>query len=202
MNIFKKLFGKRPMPDVKAIKALLVTPGKVEFGEGTLTILGYPFEPSMAYGNKVFNATEIEEVQLKSLPPAIKTGNELIFISAGYKEQLSKFATDNNIAIVERADIWGWILEPFLDTEFTDDMSIRLDKLLDEYGQGEEKVASIRKEVGEQMMKYNFDTMLWEWTHLGAFDVLSAMRAKYNREEFREFYARVMEIALLNKESV
>ena len=49
------------------------------------------------------------------------------------------------------------------------------------------------------MYKYNFDTMLWEWVGFSAFDVLRAMRTKYDKDEFREFYKRVMGIALLEK---
>jgi len=47
------------------------------------------------------------------------------------------------------------------------------------------------------MLKYNFDTMLWEWCFLGTLDVLSAMRTKYKKEQYKEFYERVMKIALL-----
>lgn len=49
------------------------------------------------------------------------------------------------------------------------------------------------------MLKYNFDTMLWEWGGFDASDVLRAMRTKYRKEEFEDFYRRVMEIALLTK---
>ena len=44
------------------------------------------------------------------------------------------------------------------------------------------------------MLKYNFDTMLWEWISLGLPDVLQAMRVKYSDEEFEEFYKRAMTI--------
>jgi hypothetical protein len=49
------------------------------------------------------------------------------------------------------------------------------------------------------MVKYNFDIMLWDWTHLGAFDVLSAMSTKYDKAEYQYFYKNVMRIALMNK---
>jgi hypothetical protein len=59
----------------------------------------------------------------------------------------------------------------------------------------------LRAEVEIQMLKYNFDTMLWEWGGFSACDVLRAMRTKYNENEFREFYKRVMKIALLNEKT-
>jgi hypothetical protein len=41
--------------------------------------------------------------------------------------------------------------------------------------------------------------MLWEWGALGLSDVLRAMRTKYDKEQYREFYKKSMEIALRNK---
>ncbi|WP_417602277.1 hypothetical protein [Owenweeksia hongkongensis] len=46
------------------------------------------------------------------------------------------------------------------------------------------------------MLKYNFDTMLWEWGGLDLSDVLAAMRVKYNDEDFGNFYKQAMEIQL------
>ena len=62
-----------------------------------------------------------------------------------------------------------------------------------------EEIDTIRHEVKEQMLKYNFDTMLWEWGGLGLSDVLSAMRVKYDKEKFVDFYNRAMEIQLRTK---
>ena len=41
--------------------------------------------------------------------------------------------------------------------------------------------------------------MLWDWGVLGLSDVLGAMRVKYNKEEFVDFYNRAMEIQLRTK---
>ena len=41
--------------------------------------------------------------------------------------------------------------------------------------------------------------MLWEWGGLGAEDVLKAMRTKYDKEDFKEFYDKVMKLALSTK---
>lgn len=41
--------------------------------------------------------------------------------------------------------------------------------------------------------------MLWDWNGLGLPDVLGAMRVKYTKEEFAEFYKRAMEIQLRTK---
>lgn len=183
------------------IDELLVSTGELTVGDDFLQIENYLFEPSVAYKQTKFGAGEIENIDLKSSPPTIKIKDELIFLTARKKDELKQFAATNNIKIIERADIWDWILLPFLDTEFTPERYQRVANLLESYGLSTEKVKTIREEVKTQMLKYNFDTMLWEWISLGALDVLRAMRPKYNKEQFNNFYQRVMKNALLTKTS-
>ena len=182
------------------VNQMLIDNSEYIFSAGKLIINNYPFKPSLAFRQKEFTANQIINIDINAAPPTMRVGNELIFLSAPDKDKLSLFASTNQIPIVNRKDIWDWLLEPFLDTEYTDDTDKRLTNLLSTYGLTEEKVFSIRQEVKIQMLKYNFDTMLWDWTHLGAKDVLFAMRTKYDTEQFASFYTRVMEIALLSDE--
>lgn len=115
------------------------------------------------------------------------------------RKELQMFTEKHNILTVERPRIWEWTLEPFLDTEYTDDTDKWLTCLLEAFGLTPEKITALWAEVETQMLKYNFDTMLWEWVILNDSDVLRAMRTKYNANEFQEFYSRVMDIALLKK---
>lgn len=55
---------------------------------------------------------------------------------------------------------------------------------------------NLRNEVGVQMWKYNFDTMLWKWGGLGQMDVLRAMQAGLSKADFEAFYWQSMAIAL------
>lgn len=181
------------------VKELLVDLGEVTIGQDILTFTDYPFRPSIAFKQATFKPSDIDNIDPTGYPPTIKVGNELLFVSAKQKDELKKFVADNNIKTVDRLDIWSWILEPFLDTEFTAETDQRLTTLLEDYGLTADKVKSLRAEVETQMLKYNFDTMLWEWGGLGVSDVLRAMRTKYNKEQYREFYKRAMEIALTNK---
>jgi len=80
------------------------------------------------------------------------------------------------------------MLEPFLNTEFTKENQDRVTERLNENGIEKHEVNKIRTEVGKQMYKYIFDTMLLDWYSLGVVDVLSAMRVKYNIEQFSDFY--------------
>ena len=181
------------------VKELLVSMGQLTIGDDFLKIENYPFEPSIAYGQTIFKANQIDDIDFKSYPPTFRVGNEVVFLTSEKKIEIEDFATKNNIKTVERSRIWDWILEPFLDTEFTNETDQRLTKLLESYGLTKDQVKSLRVEVETQMLKYNFDTMLWELGGFGSSDVLSAMRTKYKKDEYEDFYRRVMEIALLTK---
>lgn len=183
------------------VKELLVSSGKLIIGNDFLKIEDYPFEPSIAHKQTIFKTNQIDDIDIKSYPPTFRVGSELIYLTSEKKVELEEFAKKNNIKTIERPMIWGWILEPFLDTEFTTETDQRLTKLLDNYGLKTDQVKSLRAEVETQMLKYNFDTMLWEWGGFDALDVLKAMRTKYSKDEFKDFYGRVMEIALLTKKT-
>ncbi len=210
MNFFKKIFGTSEKPtgswtmfstSKKEVNDLLVSSGQLRIERDYIQIDDYPFQPSIAYGQTRILVDTIDEIDIESYPPTIKVKDELIFLTSEKRDELKEFARRNDLKIVKRPDIWGWILEPFLDTEFTKETDERLTRLLNEYGLTEEIVNSIRKEVKTQMLKYNFDTMLWEWGGLGAEDVLKAMRTKYNEEDFKEFYDKVMKLALSTKQT-
>ena len=210
MNFFKKIFGTSEKPtdgwtmfstSKKEVNDLLVSTGQLKIESDYLEIDGYPFQPSIAYGQTKISSDMIDEIDIESYPPTIKVKDELIFLTSEKRNELKEFAHRNNIKAIKRPDIWGWILEPFLDTEFTQETDERLTRLLSEYGLTKEIVSSIRKEVKTQMLKYNFDTMLWEWGGLGAEDVLKAMLTKYDEDNFKEFYNKVMKLALSTKQT-
>lgn len=210
MDFIKRLFktNKRPSDSwtmfstsKSEVKELLVSMGQLTIGDDFIKIENYPFEPSIAYRQTIFKTNQIDDIDAKSYPPTFRVGNELIFLTSDKKVELEEFATNNNIKTVERPWIWDWILEPFLDTEFTNETDQRLTRLLESYGLTNDQVKSLRVEVETQMLKYNFDTMLWEWSGFGASDVLRAMRAKYKKDEYEDFYKRVMAIALLTKKT-
>lgn len=178
------------------IHAMLDNKWEFEIEPDKIIIYNYPFKPSLAFKNAVVFSTEIKNIDVNAYPPTIRVGNELIFISKKHKDKLILFSNFNQLPIVERNDIWSWILEPFLDTEYSDETDKMLTEKLLKYGLVESEVFKIRQEIKVQMLKYNFDTILWEWVYLGALDVLFAMRSKYNTEQFTDFYTRVMNIAL------
>jgi len=210
MEFIKRLFNLDKKPSASwtmfstsksEVKELLVSMGQLTIGEDFLKIENYPFEPSIAYKQTIFKTNQIDDIDIKAYPPTFRVGNDLIYLTSEKKVELEEFAIRNNILIVERTWIWDWILEPFLDTEYTAETDERLTKLLMKYGLTTDQVSSLRAEVETQMLKYNFDTMLWEWSGFDASDVLRAMRTKYDKNEFENFYKRVMEIALITKKT-
>lgn len=203
MNFFKKILGTKKKifftPLFRSVaeyqvKKLLCGIGKSEIRENQILITEYPFEPSVAYPEKLIAASEIDSICVDFGVCKIKTAGDIVFVSAEMKESLEKFIKKYNIPLSEHSWNWSWILEPYLDTEFTEENKERVMARLSENGLEKTEVDKIRNEVGKQMYKYNFDTMLWEWCSLDLLDVLSAMRAKYNKEQFREFYKRALEI--------
>jgi len=171
--------------------------GLATFYPDHFVIADYPFTFSAAFDGKQVSTTFIENIDVSSGPLTIKVRNELVFISTEQRNEVEIFATRNRLPLVKRPEVWDWILEPFLDTEYTDERDKRLGKLLSDYGLDEPKVWALREEVGVPMLKYNFDTMLWDWCSLGLYDVLGAMRIKYKGDEYDRFYRLAMEIALL-----
>lgn len=178
------------------MKNLLCGIGHSEILKDQIKFSEYPFEPAKVYPNGVIDASEVEWICVDASPPKLKLGNDILFISAEFKEPLTDFGKRNGIKLVACRWNWDWILEPYLDTEFTAENKKRTNELLLGAGFELNEIEAIRQEVGDQMYKYNFDTMLWDWCSLGLSDVLSAMRAKYNETQFRDFYAQAMEIEL------
>ncbi|TDT45612.1 hypothetical protein CLV90_2702 [Maribacter spongiicola] len=188
------LTGFSSSKNIFTLKNLLCGIGKSEIGEKDIIISEYPFEPSIAYPTAVISAMDIECMAVDFTVCKIHVKDDIIFASAEHKEKLKQFAESNNIRLITQSWNWDWILEPYLDTEFTKENERRALERLLENGFTANEVDTIREEVKNQMYAYNFDTMLWDWCSLSLPDVLCAMRAKYNKEQFRDFYKRALEI--------
>ncbi|WP_299211076.1 hypothetical protein [uncultured Aquimarina sp.] len=198
MKFFKNIF-KSKIIKIKS-NNLFCGVGDSEIHENTILISNYPFEPSIAYPEKLITVTEIDAICVDFGTLKIKIKDDIVFLSAEKKDELKMFAERNKIPLSAYSWNWDWILEPYLDTEFTEENNKQVTARLLENGFNKIEIDTIRNEVGKQMYIYNFDTMLWDWCSLSLFDVLSAMRAKYTKEEFREFYKRAIEIEKREKQ--
>ncbi|MDT0557382.1 hypothetical protein RM697_01900 [Ichthyenterobacterium sp. W332] len=208
MNFIKNIFKQNKKESLTGaffnateseMNQLLCGIGTSKIRVNDIVISDYPFEPSIAYPNSAIKASEIIAISIDFGVCRIYVSDDIIFISNEKKEALKTFAQNNSIGLIQHSWNWDWILEPYLDTEFTKDNEQRVLKHLHENGITSLEIDQLRTEVGEQMYKYNFDTMLWDWCSLGLSDVLSAMRVKYNKVDFRAFYKKAIEIDKRNE---
>ncbi len=163
----------------------------------------YPFKPASIYPSGLVSYSHIKEIVICNFPPEIRTkSEEILFITDIKDEELKKVALNNNIDLVLRVDVWSYILEPFLDTEFTEEQQERTLQVLEENNISRQECKKLRDFVEQAMTAYNFTSGLWEWVHLGLFDLLLAFsgflsghRHKLSDEKFKMFYHQAMEIA-------
>ncbi|WP_371675728.1 hypothetical protein [Streptomyces sp. NBC_01276] len=118
-------------------------------------------------------AAAVRDADPEASPPELRThSGETVFVPAGRATELERFCARNGIPLRRRPDVWGDLLDPFLDTWFTaEEEAATLDRL-DRAGVGRAEVAGIRERVEPLMRAYNH--MLWEWHALGLDDLLAA----------------------------
>jgi hypothetical protein len=175
----------------------------VEFLADGVAFRAYPFAPASVHPSGVVSYSAVREVLPEMWPPEIRThAGEVLFVSATQKDQLLAAAARHALPIVRRIDMWALILEPFLDTEFSEQSQQRTFEILHENGVGRERCEALRQEFGPAMYHYNFATFLWEWVHLGQYDLFSAISsvpgnllAWQKGRSFATFYSEAMEIA-------
>ncbi|MFY9223781.1 MAG: hypothetical protein WAQ98_14000 [Blastocatellia bacterium] len=163
----------------------------------------YPFKPASIYPSGLVSYSHIKEIVICNFPPEIRTKDEeILFITDIKDKKLETVALKNNIALVSKVDVWSYILEPFLDTESTEKQKEETLQLLEKNNISRQECKKLRDFVEQAMTAYNFTSGLWEWFHLGLFDVLLAFtgflsghRHKLSDKKFKEFYHQAMEIA-------
>ncbi|MFB7253333.1 hypothetical protein [Streptomyces nojiriensis] len=139
--------------------------------------------PDAAPGG-VLCASAVREADPAAVPPEIRTrSGEIVFVTSVLRTELERFCTDNGIPLRSRPDVRGDLLEPFLDTG--SDRRTRaatLERLADA-GVDATEAAAIRERVGPLMAAYN--SVHWDWFHLGLADLLDAAGSDLVPEELR-----------------
>jgi hypothetical protein len=179
----------------------------VTFTETAVEFDQYPFTAASVYPSGRVEPGDIQEILVTPFPPEIWTKHgEILFVDASCKEALQRFAGLHGIPIVNRVDVWGFLLEEFLDTELTrEDREIHY-RVLQDNGISREEATAIRASVEGLMLAYNFSSFLWEWVHLGLYDLLQAYsgeltgdRYKLTEAQFREAFWNAMRIQRLGR---
>ncbi|MGW5571126.1 hypothetical protein ACWEVD_07960 [Nocardia thailandica] len=148
----------------------------VEFGADRIRYTGYEIPAATVHPDGTLAAALIRDADWSAHPPEIRTRRgETLFVPAAHSQDLALFCERAAITRVRRFDVWADLLEPFLDTEFPEaDQRATLERLRSHAGLDAAAVARIRARVDRLMTAYNIDSMLWEWTHLGLFDLVGA----------------------------
>jgi len=177
---------------------------KYQINKNDIVFTQYPFKCSYASKKKIIPAYNIQEmVETFGMPSIRVNENELVFISAVDRKLLTNFCTENAIPINKRVDVWGIILDVFLDTMHSEEWIQKSLAQLYNCGISEVECINLRQEVAGRMVAYNFTSGFWEWVHLGLCDLLyasmgflSGERYRLSDDEFEKFYFKAMEIAL------
>ncbi|MEW6732280.1 MAG: hypothetical protein AB1489_13205 [Acidobacteriota bacterium] len=176
--------------------------GSVEFLSDGIRFTDYPYPPASIYPTGIVKYLSIEEIVINAIPPEVRTSEDILFVSASLREQLMTVAKEQGIALTNRQDVWGLILEPFLDTEFTAAQQQATLELLEQNGIDRELSKRLRNRVAKAMWAYNFDSGLWDWCHLGLSDLLSALQGTLSgpehclpKEQFAAFYREAIKLA-------
>ena len=174
---------------------------RVQFAVDGLTYSDYPFPPSAAHGGRLIPWATVRDADPASFPPEIRlhTGETLV-VNALQRDELATELALRGVRIVARPDVWGWLLEPYLDTEFSPSDQARTLEHLTAAGIARGEVDRIRREVGGFVLAYN--ALQWEWIHLGLSDLLFARMSPWTRltrglrgERFSDFYWWAMALA-------
>ncbi|MFE3446237.1 hypothetical protein ACFXNW_24690 [Nocardia sp. NPDC059180] len=171
------------------------TGDRVCFGDEHLSAADLPAD------RREVSAAEIRDADPAAISPEIRTRTGItLFVSATQREDLREFCAANAITISRRFDVWADLLEPYLDTEFPDDVHRGTIVRLERAGIPAEEIARIRERVGPVVHAYN--TMVWEWVHLGLPDLLEAGITRFVPQHLRaglgdlaEFRAWAMAVA-------
>lgn len=174
---------------------------KITFYKNKITFNKYPLKVASVSSQPDLSAENIAEIRthLRWPPEVVTKDNEVLFIPQYEKINLRLFAEINNIPDVHRNDVWGCLLEPYLDTGISDLMEKRIILSLLKDGFTTEEITEIRGRIEKKMLEYN--GIVWEWVHLGQFDALQALNSGFFFKSLnREIYDWTNEIASRGRE--
>jgi hypothetical protein len=141
--------------------------GHVFFPAGHLSRIGGTFDGTLA-------ASAIRDADPAAAPPEIRTlSGETLFVSGVQREELERFCRASRIPVRKRPDVWGDLLEPFVDTEFTPEREAVTRNRLRQARLTDTEIGQIRAKVGPLMLAYN--AFYWDWAYLGLADLLDAV---------------------------
>lgn len=152
----------------------------VTFADKGIQFKDYPVTPASIFPDGMVLWNEIREADPDCWPPELRlqTG-EILFVTAEKREAFAIACHRHNIPLIRRVDVWADLLDPYLDTEFTEEDQQRTIGRLTQSGFSESEVQQIRNRVEKIMLAYNY--FAWEWMFFGLFDLFIAYGLTTNR---------------------
>lgn len=136
----------------------------------------YPFAGATVYPSGRVTWAGIRDVDPETRPPEVRTkAGETLLVHAEQRGELAQHAAAAGVPTVRRADVWGLLLDPFLDTYFDPPQIARTNARLESLGISNRRRERIHARFGAMMRSYNLDSGLWEWGCLGLMDFLGAV---------------------------
>jgi len=147
--------------------------------------------------DKVCPKESIRDADPDDTPPSLRLkSGEVLFVTAEQKEGLRAWLKTQGLPITRHLDVWHLLLEPYIDTEYSEAHQQETHRRLDKIGLVRESVDALRTEVGPWMYRYNIVDWLWDWAHLGQSDLLDAIQ-RYAPDRLQDWYWRSHSIANL-----
>ncbi|MGW9437016.1 hypothetical protein [Streptomyces sp. NPDC055607] len=106
-----------------------------------------------------------------------------VFVPARQRTELRHFCETNRVPLRSRYDVWGDLLEPFLDTQISEEHRVAAMDRLNGAGLDPARVAAVRAAVAPLVLAYN--ARHWDAHHLGLSDLLGAVTADWIPESRR-----------------
>ncbi|WP_406115635.1 hypothetical protein [Kitasatospora purpeofusca] len=147
----------------------------------------------------------VRDADPTATPPEARTvAGETLFLPAARQAESEGCCRFHGIPLVVGPDVWGALLEPFLDPEFTPGRRAATAQALARLRLDEAAVADIRPEVGPLLLACN--SLHRDWHHLGLADLLDAAtggstpeRYRIGPDRFPAFHAWAVAIADLGR---
>lgn len=176
---------------------------RADFDDRGITFREYPFPPASVRRDRHLPWAQVRDVDPDAAPPEVRTvDGETLFVDARQAADLWTACAAAGRPIVHRIDVWDLLLEPYLDTSFDAEDRERTLTTLERCGISRRESSEIRRRVGGTMLAYN--SVLWDWVHLGLYDLLTVtrraptlltLRHRLSSRRYATFYRWAMEIA-------
>ncbi|HEX5541715.1 MAG TPA: hypothetical protein VFX60_09145 [Micromonospora sp.] len=145
---------------------------KVRIDAGGVRLAWHRECPESRYCGRNIPWSRVWDADPGESPPQLRlVDGRTVFISAEYREELATAVSDAGVPVVERYDVWGDLLQPFLDTDY-DIWREECEQRLRSWGFSDQETRRIRQRVRKRMLALTLAT--WEWISYGQSDLLLA----------------------------